>query len=216
MLKKLYNHLFCQPRMARRIPVLLVSVIVMGMCVAFFEKLAVGTDPCTVFNLSMAQNVLHWETLGTWQLLFNSALLVIVLLMKEGRCIGLGSLANMTLVGYSRDFFKPIVEMLLPGEVESLLTRGAAFVPVMLLFLVAVAFYMVVELGTAPYDALPQIIAKRLPRVSFAVVRICYDVVWTVIGILLGGQAGLFTVVCCLFLAPVIAAIAAKFRPWFH
>ena len=98
MLKKLYSHLFCQPHMARRIPVLLVSVIVMGMCGAFFEKLAVGTDPCTVFNLSMAQNVLHWETLGTWQLLFNSALLVIVLLMKEGRCIGLGSLAKMTLV----------------------------------------------------------------------------------------------------------------------
>ena len=216
MLKKLYSHLFCQPHMARRIPVLLVSVIVMGMCVAFFEKLAVGTDPCTVFNLSMAQNVLHWETLGTWQLLFNSALLVIVLLMKEGRYIGLGSLANMTLVGYSRDFFKPIVEKLLPGEVESLLTRGAAFVPVMLLFLVAVAFYMVVELGTAPYDALSQIIAKRLPRVSFAVVRICYDVVWTVIGILLGGQAGLFTVVCCLFLGPVIAAIAQKFKPWFN
>ena len=216
MLKKLYSHLFCQPHMARRIPVLLVSVIVMGMCVAFFEKLAVGTDPCTVFNLSMAQNVLHWETLGTWQLLFNSALLVIVLLTKEGRCIGLGSLANMTLVGYSRDFFKPIVEMLLPGEVESLLTRGAAFVPVMLLFLVAVAFYMVVELGTAPYDALSQIIAKRLPRVSFAVVRICYDVVWTVIGVLLGGQAGLFTVVCCIFLGPVISAIAQKFRPWFN
>ena len=216
MLKKLYSHLFCQPHMARRIPVLLVSVIVMGMCVAFFEKLAVGTDPCTVFNLSMAQNVLHWETLGTWQLLFNSALLVIVLLMKEGRCIGLGALANMTLVGYSRDFFKPIVEKLLPGEVESLLTRGAAFVPVMLLFLVAVAFYMVVELGTAPYDALSQIIAKRLPRVSFAVVRICYDVVWTVIGVLLGGQAGLFTVVCCLFLGPVIAAIAQKFKPWFN
>ena len=216
MLKKLSNHLFCQPRMGRRIPVLVLSVIMMGMCIAFFEKARVGTDPCTVFNLSMAQNVLHWQNLGTWQLIFNTVLLIVILLLREGRCIGLGSLANMVLVGYSRDFFKPIVEMLLPGEVESLLTRGAAFVPVMLLFLVAVAFYMVVELGTAPYDALSQIIAKRLPRVSFAVVRICYDVVWTVIGVLLGGQAGLFTVVCCLFLGPVIAAIAQKFKPWFN
>ena len=98
MLKKLCNHLFCQPHMGRRIPVLIISVILMGMCVAFFEKLQVGTDPCTVFNLSMAQNVLGWENLGTWQLIFNLILLVIILLLKEGRFIGLGSLANMVLV----------------------------------------------------------------------------------------------------------------------
>lgn len=215
MLRKLYNHLFCQPHMGRRIPVLLVSVILMGMCVAFFEKTRVGTDPCTVFNLSMAQNVLHWNNLGTWQLLFNLVLLVGILLLKEGRCIGLGSLANMVLVGYSRDFFKPIVEMLLPGEVESLLVRGAVFVPAMAVFLVAVAFYMVVELGTAPYDAVPQIIARRA-KLPFAWVRIGYDIVVTVTGFLLGGQVGVFTVLACFFLGPVIAAIAAKFRPWFN
>ena len=216
MLRKLYKHLFCQPHMGRRIPVLLISVILMGMCVAFFEKVQVGTDPCTVFNLSMAQNVLHWQNLGTWQLIFNTVLLIVILLLREGRCIGLGSLANMVLVGYSRDFFKPIVEMLLPGEVESLLVRGAVFVPAMALFLVAVAFYMVVDLGTAPYDAMSQIIARRLPKVSFAVVRVCYDIAATVIGFLLGGQVGVFTVLSCFFLGPVISAIAAKFKPFFN
>jgi uncharacterized membrane protein YczE len=216
MLKKLSNHLFCQPHMGRRIPVLLISVIMMGMCIAFFEKTRVGTDPCTVFNLSMAQNVLHWQKLGTWQLIFNTVLLIVILLLKEGRCIGLGSLANMVLVGYSRDFFKPIVEMLLPGEVESLLVRGAVFVPAMALFLVAVAFYMVVDLGTAPYDAMSQIIARRLPKVSFAVVRVCYDIAATVIGFALGGQVGVFTVLSCFFLGPVISAIAAKFKPFFN
>ena len=216
MLKKLCNHLFCQPHMGRRIPVLIISVILMGMCVAFFEKLQVGTDPCTVFNLSMAQNVLGWENLGTWQLIFNLILLVIILLLKEGRFIGLGSLANMVLVGYSRDFFKPIVEMLLPGEMHSLLVRGGVFVPTMLLFLVAVAFYMVVELGTAPYDAVSQIIASHTKKVSFTVIRISYDIFITVIGFLLGGQVGIFTVLSCFFLGPVISAIAAKFRPFFN
>lgn len=216
MLKKLYDHLFCQPHMARRIPVLVFSVVMMGMCIAFFEKVAVGTDPCTVFNLSIAQNVLHWPNLGTWQLLFNLCLLAVILLMREGRFIGLGSLANMVLVGYSRDFFKPIVEMLLPGEVESLLVRGGVFLPAMALFLVAVAFYMVVELGTAPYDAVSQIIASHLPKVPFAVIRICFDLAVTLIGWLLGGQVGVFTVASCFFLGPVIQWIAAKFRPWFN
>lgn len=215
MLKKLYHHLFCQPHMGRRIPVLIVSVVLMGMCVAFFEKLAVGTDPCTVFNLSMAQNVLGWSNLGTWQLIFNVLLLAVILLMREGRFIGLGSLANMVLVGYSRDFFKPIVEMLLPGETHSLLVRGGMFVPTMLLFLVAVAFYMVVELGTAPYDAIPQIIASRLKKIPFSIIRIAFDITVTVVGYLLGGQIGVFTVAACFFLGPVISAIAAKFKRFF-
>ena len=215
MLKKLYNHLFCQPHMARRIPVLIISVILMGMCVAFFEKVQVGTDPCTVFNLSMAQNVLHWQNLGTWQLIFNLILLAVILLLKEGRFIGLGSLANMVLVGFSRDFFKPIVEWLLPGDVHSLLVRGGVFVPTMLLFLFAVAFYMVTDLGTAPYDAISQIIAARQKKLSFAVVRILFDSTFAALGVLLGGQIGIFTVAACFFLGPVISAIAAKFRPWF-
>ena len=216
MLKKLCNHLFCQPHMGRRIPVLLLSVILMGMCIAFFEKVQVGTDPCTVFNLSMAQNVLHWPNLGTWQLLFNLILLLGILLLKEGRFIGLGSLANMVLVGYSRDFFKPVVEALLPGEAHSLLVRGGVFVPTMALFLVAVAFYMVVELGTAPYDAVPQIISAHLKQVPFAVIRIAFDIIVTTIGVLFGGQIGIFTVAACFFLGPVIQWIAARFRPWFN
>lgn len=216
MFRKLYKHLFCQPHMERRIPVLLLSVTMMGVCVAFLEKLQVGTDPCTVFNLSMVQNVLHWDSLGTWQLMFNLFLLAIILLMRGGRFIGLGSLANMVVVGYARDFSKPLVEYLLPGDDYSLLVRGGVFIPVMLLFLVAVAFYIVVELGTAPYDALPQIIASRVKKVPFSLIRIAYDIAVTVVGFLLGGQVGVFTVASCFFLGPVISAIAARFRPWFQ
>lgn len=216
MLKKLINHLFCQPRMGRRISVLILSVVMMGMCVAFFEKLAVGTDPCTVFNLSMVQNVLHWNRLGTWQMIYNFALFGLILLLREGRFIGLGSLANMVLVGYSRDFFKPIVEALLPGDVHSLLVRGSVFVPAMIIFVVAVAFYIVVELGTAPYDALAQIIAGRLKKVPSSAVRIGWDVSNAAAGMLLGGKIGILTVAFCFFMGPVIAAVARKFRPWFQ
>ena len=216
MLKRFYNHLFCQPRMARRIPVVVISNILIGMCIAFFEKVVVGTDPCTVFNLSVTQNMLHWESLGRWQLIFNTTLLIIILLLREGRHIGLGSLANMVLVGYARDFFHPIVEHLFPGEVTSLVTRGAVFVPAMMIFLLSVSFYIVVELGESPYDALSQIIASHMPKVPYGVVRICYDLLVTGIGYLLGGQVGIFTVLSCFFLGPVIDAIAARFKPFFQ
>ena len=216
MLKRLSRHLFCQPHMARRIPVLVVSVIIMGMCVAFFEKLNVGTDPCTVFNLAFAQKVLHWEGLGAWQLIYNLLFLSIILLLREGRYIGLGSLANMTLVGFSRDLFKPLVEGLLPGDAHSLLVQGGIFVPITALFLIAVAFYIVVDLGAAPYDAAAQIIAARVKKVPFSIIRIAWDIAAALLGLLLGGRVGIFTVAACFFLGPVISAIAAKFRPWFN
>ena len=216
MLRKLVNHLFCQPHMERRIPVVVISNIVIGMCIAVFEKIVVGTDPCSVFNLAVTQNILHWESLGRWQLIFNFSLLAIILLMREGKHIGLGSLANMVLVGYSRDFFRPIVERLLPGEVTSLVTRGVVFLPAMMLILLGISFYMVVDLGVSPYDALSQIIASRMPRVPYAVVRVVYDLVVTGIGFLMGGTVGIFTVLSCFFLGPMISAIAAKFKPFFN
>ena len=216
MLKKLYNHLFCQPHMARRIPVLLASVIVMGVCVEIFTRLDVGTDPCTVFNLSVVQNMLHWESLGSWQLIFNSTLVAILFLLKEAKHIGLGSLCNMVLVGYSRDFFRPIVQWMFPGEVTSLMIRGAVFVPGLILFMLGVSLYIVVELGESPYDALCQVISNHLPKVPYSVVRICYDLLVTGVGFLLGGTVGIFTVASCIFLGPMISAIAAKFRPWFQ
>lgn len=216
MLKRLCNHLFCQPHMGRRIPVVVVSNIVIGMCIAVFEKILVGTDPCSVFNLAVTQNVLHWESLGRWQLIFNFSLLAFILLLREGKHIGLGSLANMVLVGYARDFFRPVVERLLPGEVTSLITRGVVFLPSMLLILLGISFYMVVDLGVSPYDALSKIIAGRLPRVPYAVIRICYDLIVTGIGFLMGGTVGIFTVLSCFFLGPMISAIAAKFKPFFN
>ncbi len=216
MLRKLYAHLFCQPRMERRIPALLISVILMGACVAVFDQIRFGTDPCTVFNLAMARNVLGWDDLGPWQLIFNTVLLVFILLMKEGRRIGLGSLANMVLVGYAKDFFDGVINSIHPLTGAPMGVCIAAFVPTMALFLVVVAFYIVVDLGVAPYDAIPQIISGRLPRANPALVRMGFDIAVTVIGWLIGGTVGVVTIITGFCLGPLIQLIANRFRPWFN
>ena len=57
---------------------LLLSVITMGFCLSFLDRTALGTDPCTMFNLGMA-DLLH-ISLGNWQALFNSVLFLFVFL----------------------------------------------------------------------------------------------------------------------------------------
>ena len=82
--------------------------------------------------------------------------------------------------------------------------RIAVLIPALILFILAASFYMDVDMGTAPYDAVSFIISTHLPNVSFRVIRIVYDFVVTAIAVLLGGKLGIVTVLMVITLGPVI------------
>ena len=96
-----------------------------------------------------------------------------------------------------------------------LIVKLIVFVPTMAVFLVAVALYMVVDMGVSPYDALPQVIAKRIKK-PFSIVRLFWDVAVLSIGFLLGGRVGLVTLVTGFCVGPVFGAIAKFIRPFFE
>lgn len=199
--------------MLRRVAVLFLGVITMGLCVAVFDQLGFGADPCSAMNLAVSR-LIGWS-FGTYQLLFNIALLAVVILLKGARRIGLGTLANMVLVGYAADAGEWILNRTHPLTGETLAVKLVVFVPAIALFLVALAFYMVVDLGAAPYDAAPQLIAARQNRFSPAVVRVAWDVAAIVICLLAGGTVGPVTLAIGFLLGPVISAIARRFRQYF-
>ena len=74
------------------------------------------------------------------------------------------------------------------------------------------------ELGEKPVGsllmqyAIPAIIAKRLPKVPFRILRIAYDGVATFIGFLFGGVPGVVTIIMVFALGPVIAWVGKKIR----
>lgn len=211
---EIFHQLAGKPHMVRRVVVLFLTVVVMGVCVAILDQLGFGTDPCSVLNLGMSR-LIGWS-FGNYQLVFNLVLIAIILLLKEARRIGLGTLANMVVVGYAADFTTWIINMVHPLAGETLLVRLIVFVPTIVVFMVAVAFYMVVDLGVAPYDALPQIISARVKRVSFTAVRMAWDISAIVIGFLVGGTVGLVTIIMGFFLGPVISATAKGFQRFFE
>lgn len=212
MMQKMVRHLFCQPHMARRIVVLLISVTMMGVGIAVFDQIAFGTDPCSVLTLAISRRT--GVEFGHCQLLFNLVFFAVLVATKEIRRIGLGSLANMVLVGYAADFASFLIRRIHPLAGETLLVRAAIFVPTMALFLIAVAFYMVVDLGVAPYDAMPQVIASRI-HIRFTWVRMAWDVLMIVLGYLLGGVVGVVTIVTGFCVGPAVTAIADHFRKYF-
>ena len=204
--KEIYAGFFEKKHFLPRLVVTVTAVIIMGFCLSWLLLVDLGTDPCTLMNNSIAKTI--GMSLGNWQALLNIILLVIVV-MFGGRNLGFGTLANMFLVGYSIDFFSWIWAQIVPaGLFDSWVVKILVLVPALVVFVFAVAVYVDMNMGTAPYDAVPMIIAKRLPKVPFKVVRIAFDAVVTIIGMLFGGSLGIVTFLMVLALGPVIEGVS--------
>lgn len=184
---------------------LLLSVIILGFCLSFLAKTSFGTDPCTTFNLGISKSL--GLSLGNWQALFNSFLFLFVFLFGRDQ-IGWGTLANMFVVGYSYDFFSWINGMLLPADLfDTMLNRLLITIPILALFIIAVAIYISIEQGIAPYDAIPNMISKKLVNIPFKLIRMGWDISITILGILLGEKIGLITIIMAFTIGPAISFV---------
>lgn len=213
-MRDFFRGMFQKKRFARRFTAVLLAVIAMGFSVSWLVLVDMGTDPCSSFNIAMAGRL--GMSVGNWQVLFYAALFIVVLIFGRQE-IGIGTIANMFLVGYSLQFFSWLWKKVLnPAIFEPMAVRIAVLIPALLLFVVAVAVYIDVELGTSPYDAIPNMIAKRQNYLSFRVVRICYDLLFVVLAYFFGARIGVVTVLLGFLFGPAITYVGKKMAPFFE
>ena len=210
--KNLAAH-FRRPHMKRRLPALAVSLTLMGVCIAVFKTVGFGTDPCSTSTLGVSART--GVTFGTCQLVFNLLLFIPVIRYDLSR-IGIGTIGNMVGVGYIADFCMRLIGARLPPEGLSMTERVLMFAVSMAVFLVAASFYMVVDLGVAPYDAIPQLIAAHTGKLSYRGVRMIWDLSMLSMGFLLGSTIGLTTLITGFFLGPAITLVAKRVHGWFE
>ncbi len=206
MIKKFFKDYVSQPNFKKRLTVMNVGVFLMGLFLSLLIKVDLGTDPCTFMNWTISEKL--GILFGTWQLLLNASLFIIVLLFGR-KFIGFGTIANMVFVGYVANFFKWLWEKTLP---EYLFTdmpyRAVIFALALLFFIISVSFYINANMGVAPFDAVPQIVSERvLKKIPFAIIRMCYDFLVILIGMIFGGTPNIGIVLMALFLGPVISAV---------
>ena len=174
-----------------RLGVVLLAVFGMGFALSLLLLVDMGTDPCSMMSKAISAKI--GMSFGNWQALMNTVLLVLVVIFG-GRNLGFGTLANMFLIGYFVDFFTWIWNRVLPADFFTALpVRIAVLIPSVILFILTAALYMDVDMGTAPYDAIP-----------IKVIRIAFDFSVTMIGFSFGGKIGAMTVIMILALGPVI------------
>lgn len=205
-IKKILQDYVSQPNFKKRLIVMNIGVFLMGLFLSLLIKVDLGTDPCTFMNWTISEKL--GILFGTWQLLLNAFLFIIVILFGR-KYIGFGTVANMVFIGYIANFFKWLWEKILPDYLFTEMPyRAVIFAFALLFFIISVSFYINANMGVAPFDAVPQIVSECvLKKVPFAIIRMCYDFLVILIGMIFGGTPNIGIVLMALFLGPIISAV---------
>ncbi len=188
-----------------RIILVILGVCGMGLGLYFLDHIKFGTDSWSTFNLAISRKT--GVDYGTTILVANLIAMIFVVIFGR-REIGIGTVANMVLVGYTKDFCEWVFGKVIPDSFyEPFLNRCLIFIPAMIWFVLAVSLYVSANLGTSPFDAIPNILSARFKKIPFMYIRIAYDALWAVLGFFLGGTVGAVTVLIALFLGPCITLV---------
>ena len=196
---------------AKRFILMIIGVVIMGICVAFLNLCHFGTDPYSAINYGLAR--VTGISFGTWELLVNAVLLFAVLFFDVSK-LGLGTIGNMVVIGYTADFTTFILDRFFNiTELAEISTRIIVMIFAVLIFVVAVALYINAGLGSSPYDALPYVIHEGIckkigKKIPFKYIRILFDALFTTVAFIIHGEVGIITVLMVLTLGPVIDIVA--------
>ena len=185
----------------------------MGFFLSFLMLCGLGTDPCSFMNKAVSLRI--GMLFGTWQLIINAVMLVIVLFLDRSS-LGFGTVFNMVLVGYYVDFFDWVWEKTIPAHFfTDPVSRWLIFLAALFCFIVSAAVYINSDMGVAPYDALPKIITEkvtgRFPKIPKMLIRMVWDFTAVAVGTLAGGKPVIGIILMAVFLGPVISLTGRLF-----
>ena len=182
------------PRLARRLVQLLLGLWLYGASMAMMVESQLGLDPWDVFHEGVAGGLPL--TFGTVVIL--TGLVVLVLWIPLRQAPGLGTVANVVVIGVASD-----VTLMLLERPDGLVTRSLLLVAGIVLNGLAGALYIGAQLGPGPRDGLMTGIVRRTGW-SVRLVRTSLEVTVLAVGFVLGGTVGLGPVLYALAIGPLL------------
>lgn len=188
-------------RLGRRLLQLFVGLVIYGASMAMVVRGALGAIPWDVLHTGLIEHIPI--TFGQMSILLALAVLLMWIPLRQ--MPGLGTIANVFLVGVAAD----IALAVLPAS-EDMGVRLALMLGGIVLNAMATAMYMGSQLGPGPRDGFMTGLA-RITGHSIRSVRTTIEVAVVVTGWVLGGAVGVGTVVYALAIGP----LAQWMLPWF-
>ena len=198
---------------AKRLLIMVAGNIFLGMGISIFKFSGLGNDPFSGMVMALAECVKI--EYAKFLIMLNVFIFLLELLFGR-EFIGAGTLVNAFLLGYIVTFFYNIWLALFPMP-ASMAVKIAVVLIGMVITGFGISLYQTPNVGTAPYDSLSLIMAKRMPKISYFWHRIFTDAVCALICFLAGGIVGLGTLVTAFGFGPVIEFFNVHFtRKLFH
>lgn len=188
-------------RLTRRLPQLVVGLVLYGVSLALMVRGNVGLAPWDVLHSGLIRHVPI--TLGQAVVVMSFVVLLLWIPLRETP--GIGTIANALLVGFSAD-----ATLALLDPAHGIAPRAALMLGGVLLCGLASALYIGAQLGRGPRDGLMTGLARRTGW-SLRLVRTGIEVAVVLVGLALGGVLGVGTVVYALTIGPLTQLML----PWF-
>ena len=215
--KRQLSRMFNIERLRMRIALSLLGTILCGIAVGFFKFAAFGVDPFT--SLVSGLDKISPIEYGMLYIIINAVLLLVSLIFDR-HMIGLGTIANLFLVGYLAQYSQQFLTSILPAQ--ALIVR----IVCLLLGIIGLSFsaglYMPANMGVSTYDAIAIIMERKWHIGKFKYNRIATDFVCVVAGTILyviSGEplssvtaiVGIGTIITAFFMGPLVDFFANKF-----
>lgn len=185
---------------------LLVGLCLFGFGAALMVRANLGLDPWNVFHQGIAG--LTPLSLGT--ITIASGVVVMLLWIPLKLRPGIGTIANILVIGLSLDVFLGLIP-----QAEGMVMRGAFMVLGLVLTGLGSAAYIGAGMGTGPRDGLMIGLNQRFGW-SIRVSRMLVEVVVLAAGWMMGGVVGLGTVAFALLIGPIVQFCLPPFRRWWQ
>ena len=189
---------------ALRIGILLAGLSVAHLGVTLFLLSDLGSDPFNVFVQGIfrtLEQLLRTPMLSHGRVhIAVSLLIVAVLLVADRRYIKIGTALCMLFGGPVIDVFNALLEG--PTAGASLPVRACMLVAGCVILAYGMTIVIRSDAGTGPNDLVAVVISDKTGR-KFSVTRVLVDACFLLIGWLLGGTAGVGTLVCMFLVGPV-------------
>ncbi|MGI8646418.1 MAG: YczE/YyaS/YitT family protein [Nocardioides sp.] len=189
-------------RLGRRLPQLVVGLFLYGVSLAMMVRGTLGLAPWDVLH----SGLIRYLPITLGQAVIAMSFVVLVAWIPLRETPGIGTVLNALVVGTAADLTLAVL-----GEPSALVARLALTVGGLALCGLAIAVYIVAQLGRGPRDGLMTGLARRTGW-SLRLVRTCLEVGVVLVGLALCGVLGLGTVLYALAIGPLAQALL----PWFQ
>lgn len=185
--------------LCKRLVMMILGSFLMGLGIALLSQSRYGADPFSCFNFGIASfshlpfYICYW---------LSGIVLMILSLLFARHLIHLGTLFSFLCTGFTAQLFINCFKKGF-GKIHILPMRITLLCAGIVVFALAVSLFFSSNLGLSPYDISSFILTQKI-KISYFWCRLGLDVVFSLIGFLLGASVGIGTLVTALFLRPLV------------